>query len=139
MAYFVFGDSTGFASLLTLVPVSFLISGVPPALGEPVGDAAGLGLETTTGVGLAGGFGGSGLGGSHATETAVAIARIDVRTIDLLIVFLLFETKRGPKAVRWQTSAAGLTRNVFPQSALRICRSSSTLRRDERAAGENLQ
>ncbi len=106
-----------------------MTSGVTPAFGEPVGDAAGLGLATTTGDGLAGGFGGSGFGCSHAAEMAVAIASTVVRTIDLLIVFLLLELMHGPGAVRWQTSAAGLTRNVFPQSADKaLCHSSSTLR-----------
>jgi hypothetical protein len=94
--YFAFGVSAGFASLLTL-PVSFFTSGVPPTLGEPVGEATGLGFATTTGVGLAGGFGGSGLAGSHAAETAVAIASIDVRNIDLLIVFLLLRYSTDPK------------------------------------------
>lgn len=87
-AYFTFGVSAGLTSLLTL-PVSFFTSGVPPTLGEPAGDAAGLGLATTTGVGLAAGLGGSGFAGSQAAETAVAIANIDVRTIDLLIDLLL--------------------------------------------------
>lgn len=137
--YFAFGVSACLASLLTL-PVSFFTSGVPLTLGEPVGDATGLGLATTTGVGLAGGLGGSGFADSHAAENAAAIANVVVKTIGLLIVFLLFEIKRGPKAVRWQTSAAGLTsERLSAKCALSICHSSSTLRRLERVIGENLQ
>lgn len=94
--YFAFGVSACLASLLTLL-VSFFTSGVPLTLGEPVGDATGLGLATTTGVGLAGGLGGSGFAGSQAAETAVTIANIDVRTIDLLIVFLLLRQSTDPK------------------------------------------
>lgn len=71
--------------------MSFFTSGLPPVFGEPAGEAAGLGLDTglevATGVGLAGGFGGSGFDGSQAAVTAVAIASIDAKITDLLIVF----------------------------------------------------
>jgi hypothetical protein len=89
-----------FASLLTLLPSAFFTSGDEPGFaGEPVGE--GTGLDVADGEGVAGtGFGTSALG-SQAPNTATVAARTVDNIIDLLMIFLIFDSNTRTRAFRF--------------------------------------
>ncbi len=76
----------GFAAFAASLAPAFFTG----SAGEPVGDALaeGDGLAVAVGAGVGGGLGTSDLG-SHAPKTAMLIAIVVDKIIDLLIVFLL--------------------------------------------------